>query len=131
MLGSRVNASRLRALVVDTLPVWHQAFESRVNNTIEQVSVYCASKLVAICSIAVMSSALQEIWLDGLFSAASALRLPVRVDQATPSDHLASAEFGWLATGAARCGDDMDGGDTWTQASREQNLLGVVDDRSG
>ena len=91
VFGERVTSSRLRALVLDTLFVWHQGFSSRLNNTVQQ-----------------------EQWLDGLFSAASALALPVRVDQSNPSDHLFSAERGWPALVSARCGLDQDGGGTWT-----------------
>lgn len=49
VLGARVNASRLRALVIDTLTVWHQAFTSRINNTEEHVSLRRFRKSAGLC----------------------------------------------------------------------------------
>jgi hypothetical protein len=103
VLGERVRNSRLRALVIDTLFVWLQGFASRLNNTLDQ-----------------------EQWLDGLFGAASALGLPVRVDQSNPSDHLASAHFGWSAFVSARCGLDQDSGDTWSQMATTGAFLAAL-----
>ena len=103
VLGERVRESRLRALVLDTLFVWYQAFAARLNNTLEQ-----------------------EQWLTGLFGAASALGLPVRVDQSNPSDHMASAEFAWPAFVSARCGWDQDSGETWPNMASTGNFLAAL-----
>lgn len=79
VFGSRYSDSNLRALVVDTLQVWHLGFESRINNTWAQ-----------------------EMFLDGYLGTASKYKMPTRIDQAYPSDHMASAEYSWSAVTAAR-----------------------------
>jgi hypothetical protein len=103
VFGARYDSTRLRALVTDTLFVWHQAFSSRLNNTVEQ-----------------------EQWLDGFWGAASALGMPIRVDQSNPSDHMASAEFGWPAVVSARCGLDQDCCGTWPQMAATGAFLAAL-----
>ena len=57
---------------------------------------------------------------------ASKYGLPVRVDQALPSDHLASAVLSWPAVVSARIGGDMDGGSTWTQMASTGAFLAAL-----
>ena len=57
---------------------------------------------------------------------ASKYRLPVRVDQALPSDHLAAAILNWPAVVSARIGGDMDGGTTWTQMASTGAFLAAL-----
>ena len=100
VLGDAVDRHNLRAIVADTLQVWGTGFSSRLR---------------------VFGS--QQTWLDGYLGpsggngpgGASAHNLPIRIDQATPSDHMASASMNWPAVVSARCGRDMDGGDSWKQ----------------
>lgn len=57
---------------------------------------------------------------------ASKYRMPVRIDQALPSDHLASAILNWPAVVSARIGGDMDGGSTWTQMASTGAFLSAL-----
>ena len=52
--------------------------------------------------------------------------LQVRIDQALPSDHLASAILSWPAVVSARIGGDMDGGSTWTQMASTGAFLSAI-----
>jgi hypothetical protein len=85
------------------LQVWYEDFHDRTNNTHRH-----------------------ETWMDAYLGpssegptaggpgGASKYKLPVRIDQALPSDHLASAVLSWSAVVSARIGGDMDYDATWT-----------------
>ena len=113
VIGYGFRENNLRAMVIDTLQVWFEQFHDRLNNTHRH-----------------------ETWLDGYLGpsgnggggggGASKYRLPVRVDQALPSDHLASALNNWPAIVSARIGGDMDGGDTWTQMASSGAFLSAL-----
>ena len=100
VLGYGYRQNNLRAIVIDTLQIWWQAYVERLNNTHRQ-----------------------ETWLDGYLGpsggkgvgGASKYGMPVRIDQALPSDHLASALLNWPAVVAARIGHDADSENTWSQ----------------
>ena len=57
---------------------------------------------------------------------ASKYGLPVRIDQALPSDHLASAVLNWPAVVSARIGGDMDGGASWSQMASTGAFLSAL-----
>ena len=57
---------------------------------------------------------------------ASKYGLPVRVDQALPSDHLASAVLNWPAVVSARIGGDMDCQNTWSQMGSTGAFLSAL-----
>ena len=75
-LGRAVEQSNMRAIVADLLWRYFEHFHDRLNNTQRH-----------------------EIWMDGFLGqgGASKYRLPVRIDQALPSDHLATAVLNWPA----------------------------------
>ena len=87
-LGRAVEQSNMRAIVADLLWRYFEHFHDRLNNTQRH-----------------------EIWMDGFLGqgGASRYRLPVRIDQALPSDHLATAVLNWPAAVSARISGDMDG----------------------
>ena len=70
----------MRAIVADLLWRYFEHFHDRLNNTQRH-----------------------EIWMDGFLGqgGASKYRLPVRIDQALPSDHLATAVLNWPAAVSA------------------------------
>jgi hypothetical protein len=118
VLGGGYQQHNLRAMVIDTLQIWFLAYADRLNNTHRH-----------------------EEWMDGYLGpsggagsagGASRWRLPVRVDQSLPSDHLASALRNWPAVVSARIGSDMDGADgsgfptSWTQMASSGAFLAAL-----
>ena len=111
VMGFGYRENNLRALVIDLLQDWFLNFHDRTNNTHRH-----------------------ETWMDGYFGpsggvgdgGASKYGLPVRVDQALPSDHLASAVLNWPAVVSARIGGDMDGGLTWSQMGSTGAFLSAL-----
>lgn len=100
ILGYGVSTNNLHALVVDTLPVWFTGFSSRINNTDSH-----------------------ELWLDGYLGpshgigsgGATKYKLPIRIDQSLPSDHMLSVARNWSAVVSARLMGDYQRGGSWTQ----------------
>ena len=111
VLGEAVRDNNLHAMVIDTLQVWATGFTSRINNTDAH-----------------------ELWLDGYLGpsggvgpgGASKYGLPIRIDQSLPSDHMLSTARNFTAVVSARCGGDMDGGDSWTQMASTGAFLAAV-----
>jgi hypothetical protein len=107
--GHREN--NLRALVIDLLQNWFLQFQDRTNNTHRH-----------------------ETWMDAYLGpsggvgdgGASKYKLPVRMDQSLPSDHLATATNNWPAAVSARIGGDMDGGRTWSQMASTGAFLSAL-----
>ena len=111
VLGEAVADNNLHAMVIDTLQVWATGFTSRINDTDTH-----------------------ELWLDGYLGpsggigpgGASKYGLPVRIDQSLPSDHMLSAARNFTAVVSARCGGDMDGGNSWTQMATTGTFLASI-----
>ena len=111
VMGYGFRQNNLRALVIDLLQIWFLEFQDRTNNTHRH-----------------------ETWMDGYLGpsggvgdgGASKYGLPVRIDQALPSDHLASAVKNWPAVVSARIGGDMDGGSTWSQMASTGAFLSAL-----
>ena len=111
VLGYGHRENNLRAVVVDTLQVWFELYHDRTSKT------HC-----------------HETWLDAYLGPAGGIgtggaikyKLPVRIDQALPSDHLASAVLNWPAAVSARTGGDMDGGNTWRQMASSGAFLSAL-----
>ena len=111
VMGYGHRENNLRALVIDLLQNWFLQFQDRTNNTHRH-----------------------EIWMDAYLGpsggvgdgGASKYKLPVRMDQSLPSDHLATATNNWPAAVSARIGGDMDGGRTWSQMASTGAFLSAL-----
>eukprot|EP01052_Picozoa_sp_SAG31_P012126 SAG31_NODE_701_length_12730_cov_3.008709_1_plen_646_part_00 len=91
VLGYGYRTNNLRAMTIDTLTTWFAGFTSRINNTDAH-----------------------ELWLDGYLGpshgigpgGASKWKLPIRLDQSLPSDHMLSVARNWSALVSARLAHD-------------------------
>jgi len=123
VIGYGYREDNLRAMVIDTMQDWFLQFHDRTNNTHRHetwMDAYLGptshkAGAGAEYNCDVKPGQVKPSTNAACKGGASKYRLPVRIDQALPSDHLASALQSWPAVVSARIGNDMDGGTTWTQ----------------